>query len=74
MSEYHGIATADVSHGKELAPDCDLTLAQALLAEMIRRYGALGFECAMQEVQELAWFLHRTIGASAPANPLTRWT
>ncbi len=34
-----------------------LTPARALIAEMIGRYEALGFECSMLEAQKLAWFL-----------------
>jgi O-acetyl-ADP-ribose deacetylase (regulator of RNase III) len=34
-----------------------LTPARALMAEMIRRYAVLGFECSLVEAQKLAWFL-----------------
>lgn len=34
-----------------------LTAARALMAEMIRRYEVLGFDCSMLEAQKLAWFL-----------------
>lgn len=34
-----------------------LTPARALMAEMIRRYTVLGFECSLVEAQKLAWFL-----------------
>jgi O-acetyl-ADP-ribose deacetylase (regulator of RNase III) len=34
-----------------------LTPARALMAEMIRRYAILGFECSLLEAQKLAWFL-----------------
>lgn len=34
-----------------------LTPARALMAEMIRRYEILGFDCSMLEAQKLAWFL-----------------
>ena len=38
-----------------------LTPARALIAEMVRRYWVLGFECSLLEVQKLAWFLTRSI-------------
>ena len=36
-----------------------LTPARALVAELIRRYSVMGFECTMLEVQKLAWFAER---------------
>jgi len=47
-----------------------LTPARALIAELIRRYSVLGFECSLLEVQKLAWFLERYIEKMAPDNPL----
>ncbi len=38
-----------------------LTPARALIAEMIRRYEILGFDCSMLEAQKLAWFLSGAI-------------
>ena len=38
-----------------------LTPARALMAEMIRRYEVLGFDCSMLEAQKLAWFLSGAI-------------
>ncbi len=38
-----------------------LTPARALMAEMIRRYEVLGFDCSMLEAQKLAWFLSRAM-------------
>lgn len=38
-----------------------LTVARALVAEVIRRYWVLGIECTMLEIQKLAWFLERSI-------------
>jgi O-acetyl-ADP-ribose deacetylase (regulator of RNase III) len=38
-----------------------LTPARAMIAEMIRRYGVLGLECSILEVQKLAWLLVRVI-------------
>jgi len=38
-----------------------LTPARALVAELVRRYGVLGMDCSLLEVQKLAWFLERHI-------------
>jgi O-acetyl-ADP-ribose deacetylase (regulator of RNase III) len=38
-----------------------LTPARALVAELVRRYGVLGIECALLEIQKLAYFLERYI-------------
>ena len=46
-----------------------LTPARALMAEMIRRYEVLGFDCSILEAQKLAWFLagaFRKLGLSNP--------
>lgn len=40
-----------------------LTVARALIAEVIRRYWVLGIECTLLEVQKLAWFLSKSIHA-----------
>lgn len=47
-----------------------LTPARALIAELIRRYSVLGFECTILEVQKLAWFLERSIKQLGLQNPL----
>jgi O-acetyl-ADP-ribose deacetylase (regulator of RNase III) len=47
-----------------------LTPARALIAELIRRYGVLGMECTLLEVQKLAWLLERTLTKMAGSNPL----
>lgn len=47
-----------------------LTPARAMIAEMVRRYGLLGLDCSILEVQKLAWFLERVIERSGLANPL----
>lgn len=47
-----------------------LTPARALMAEMIRRYEILGFDCSILEAQKLAWFLSRAIARSGLANPV----
>lgn len=36
-----------------------LTPARAVVAELIRTYSVMGFECTMLEVQKLAWFAER---------------
>ena len=36
-----------------------LTPARALVAEAVRRYGALDMDCTILEVQKLAWFIER---------------
>ena len=38
-----------------------LTPARGMMAEMIRRYEVLGFDCSMLEAQKLAWFLSRAL-------------
>ena len=48
----------------------ELTPARALIAELVRRYAVLGLECTNLEVQKLAWFLHRMIGALKLPDPL----
>lgn len=48
----------------------ELTPARALVAELIRRYGILGFDCSLLEVQKLAWFLKRGIDQLGVADPL----
>lgn len=47
-----------------------LTPARALMAEMVRRYEVLGFDCSMLEDQKLAWFLSRAINRAGLANPV----
>ncbi len=37
----------------------NLTPARALIAELVRRYSILGFDCTLLEVQKLAYFLER---------------
>lgn len=48
-----------------------LTPASALVAELVRRYAVLGFECSLLEVQKLAYLLECAVEATAPQNPLT---
>lgn len=47
-----------------------LTPARALVADLIRRYGALGFECTMLEIHKLAYMLERELAARGIDNPL----
>ena len=47
-----------------------LTPARALVAELVRRYAVLGLDCTNLEVQKLAWFLHRAVGALSLPDPL----
>jgi O-acetyl-ADP-ribose deacetylase (regulator of RNase III) len=48
----------------------ELTPARALIAELVRRYSVLGFECSNLEVQKLAWFLQRVIKRFKLPDPL----
>ena len=48
----------------------ELTPARALIAEMVRRYEVLGFECSILEVQKLGWMLTRVIERLKLADPL----
>ncbi len=48
----------------------ELTPARALIAELVRRYSILGIECALIEVQKLAWFLQRVIRSQRLEDPL----
>jgi len=48
----------------------ELTLARALIAELVRRYTVVGLTCSNLEVQKLAWFLQRAILALHLENPL----
>lgn len=47
-----------------------LTVARALVAELVRRYWILGIECSLLEVQKLAYFLERNLETSGLENPL----
>jgi O-acetyl-ADP-ribose deacetylase (regulator of RNase III) len=47
-----------------------LTPARALIAELIRRYAILGFECSILEAQKLAWFLCRATSLHGLDNPI----
>lgn len=47
-----------------------LTPANAMIAELVRRYWVLGMECSLLEIQKLAWFLDRAIESEHLENPL----
>ena len=47
-----------------------LTPARAMIAEVVRRYEVLGFDCSILEVQKLAWLLSRVIAKLGVADPL----
>lgn len=47
-----------------------LTPARALIAEMVRRYGVLGLECSILEVQKLAWLLGRVLHRQGIPDPM----
>ncbi|PLK22449.1 Appr-1-p processing protein [Porphyrobacter sp. TH134] len=47
-----------------------LTPARALVAELVRRYAVLGFECTLLEIQKLAYFAERSIELCQLDNPL----
>lgn len=47
-----------------------LTPPRALMAEMIRRYEILGFDCSMLEAQKLAWFLTGAVQRLDLGNPI----
>lgn len=43
-----------------------LTPSRALVAELVRRYGVMGFDCSLLEIQKLAYFAERTFEADTP--------
>lgn len=47
-----------------------LTPARAVVAELVRRYAVLGFECTLLEIQKLAYFAERSIARCQLENPL----
>ena len=47
-----------------------LTPARALIAELVRAYSVLGFECTLLEIQKLAYLLERKIASMRCGNPL----
>jgi O-acetyl-ADP-ribose deacetylase (regulator of RNase III) len=47
-----------------------LTPSRALIAELVRRYWILGFECSILEVQKLAYFIERVVNDLGITNVL----
>jgi O-acetyl-ADP-ribose deacetylase (regulator of RNase III) len=47
-----------------------LTSARALIAELVRRYSVLGFECTLLEIHKLAYLLQRKIVGGGQVSPL----
>jgi O-acetyl-ADP-ribose deacetylase (regulator of RNase III) len=47
-----------------------LTPARAMIAEMVRRYEVLGFDCSILEVQKLAWVLSRVLAWLGLKDPM----
>lgn len=47
-----------------------LTPARALIAELVRRYWVVGFECSLLEIQKLAWFMERSLRTLNIDDPL----
>ena len=47
-----------------------LTPARALIADLVRRYSVLGFECTLLEIQKLAYLLERNLTKLELDNPL----
>lgn len=47
----------------------ELTLARAIMVDIIRRYSVLGFECTNLEIQKLAYFMQRIIEGLKLENP-----
>lgn len=45
-------------------------LASALIADLVRRYSVLGFECSLLEIQKLAWFFERTVRQLGLPDPM----
>jgi len=47
-----------------------LTPTRALIAELVRRYSILGFDCTLLEIQKLGYFLERYVRKLGLANPM----
>jgi hypothetical protein len=62
--------TATLSERRQAQRRTALTPARALIAELVRRYSVLGFECSLLEIQKLAWFLERAIERFGLPDPL----
>lgn len=59
-----------VSGAFESSGPARLSPGPALIAELVRRYSVLGFECSLLEIQKLAWFLERAIRQLGLPDPL----
>ncbi len=62
--------TAKYHNAPKRAGVTELTPARAMIAELVRRYGVLGFECSHLEIQKLAWFLKRGLDRFELDDPL----
>jgi len=62
--------TPDYQNAQKRTGVEELTVARALIAELIRRYSVLGIQCTNLEVHKLAWFLHRVIEARGLPDPM----
>ena len=62
--------TAAYPNARKIEGGSGLTVATALIVELIRRYEVLGLACTNLEVQKLAWFIHRWIDVAGLKNPL----
>lgn len=76
MSDLEGVdvvvyepSAGYLSHTKQTGAEV-LTPARAMIAEMIRRYLVLGFECSLLEAHKIAWFLERSIQELKLPDPL----
>lgn len=49
----------------------NLTPTRALIAELVRRYAILGFDCSLLEIQKLAYFLERFVVKLGLNNEMT---
>lgn len=76
LAPLHGVDVIvyEPTHAYHNAPKREgleeLTPARALIAELVRRYGVLGLECSLLEVQKLAWFLQRVVAKLGVDDPL----
>ena len=62
--------TAQYQNVAKRAGVAKLTPARALVAELVRRYAVLGFECSLLEVQKLAYLLERSLDRRSLAGVL----
>ena len=62
--------TVEYQNARKQAGIGKLTPARALIAEMVRRYEVLGFDCSLLEVQKLSWFLQRALVTTRTEDPI----